>query len=263
MSDCFLNVTSKTWTRDSHGLFDYESSTVKENVINTYKPTKIIRKKHEVKEKTETDILEVDDQLICNVKIKDSKNFLTKEKFVLSTNNEKNMTPTEENINELQNKIWYIIKPESHNNQVNLNQNPNIINENEGFELKLNDIMKLGRIKYVMTDLCINKKLTSIEDSNSIPVYNLILNYTNHITDPEISCKYCLSNDTTDGSDPLIKLCVCNDSMSVHYQCVKRWISVKLSQKKNTKETVSSYNIKCFNCDICKTPYPCNIFLIF
>jgi hypothetical protein len=176
------------------------------------------------------------------------------------------MTPTEENINELQNKIWYIIKPESHNNQMNNNQqNPSIANENEGFELKLNDIMKLGRIKYVITDLLINNTLTSIEDSNSIPVYNLILNYTNHITDPEIACKYCLSPDVGDGSDPLIKLCVCNESMSVHYQCVKKWISTKLSFKNNNnKDTVYSYNIKCFNCDICKTPYPCKpFFLIF
>ena len=73
MTQYFLNVSSKTWTRDSHGLFDYESSTVKENILNIDKPTKIIRKKHDVKEKTENDVMEQDDQLICIVKIKDSK----------------------------------------------------------------------------------------------------------------------------------------------------------------------------------------------
>lgn len=61
------------------------------------------------------------------------------------------MQPTEENINELQNKIWYIIKPE--NAQPENNQNPSIKIENESFELKLNDIIKLGRVKYVITEL--------------------------------------------------------------------------------------------------------------
>jgi hypothetical protein len=168
------------------------------------------------------------------------------------------MSPSEENINELQNKIWYIIKPETHNS--NQNQNPNIHNENESFELKLNDIMKLGRIKYVITDLSLNGKLTSIEDRDSGAVFSLILDYNKSIDDPETTCKYCLHHESLDGTD-LIKLCVCSESMSVHYGCVKKWISIKLSNKKNEKDTVFSYNMKSFNCDICKTPYPCKFFI--
>ena len=33
-------------------------------------------------------------------------------------------------------------------------------------------------------------------------------------------------------------------------------MSIKLSHKENEKKTVSSYNMKSFNCEICKTPYP-------
>lgn len=33
-------------------------------------------------------------------------------------------------------------------------------------------------------------------------------------------------------------------------------MSVKISHKENPKKTVSSYNMKSFNCEICKTPYP-------
>jgi len=33
-------------------------------------------------------------------------------------------------------------------------------------------------------------------------------------------------------------------------------MSMKLSHKENAKKTVSSYNMKSFNCEICKTPYP-------
>lgn len=173
------------------------------------------------------------------------------------------MPPTEQNINDLQNKIWYIIKPETSTNP-NQNQNPNIQNENESFELKLNDIMKLGRIKYVITDLCLNEKLKSIEDKNADAIYNLILDYNHSISDPEIVCKYCLNHECGQGSS-LVKLCVCSESMSVHLACVKKWISMKLSHKKNEKETVFSYNMKSFNCDVCKNPYPCkfNLFISF
>lgn len=63
----FLSIKSKTWTRDSHGLFDYESSVVKENILLIKNPTKIVRKKHEIREKKESEITESEDQLICNV----------------------------------------------------------------------------------------------------------------------------------------------------------------------------------------------------
>lgn len=243
----FLSIKSKTWTRDSHGLFDYESSTVKENILIIKNPLKIVRKKHEIREKKIDDILESDEQIICNVNYD--------KKYVLSTNLDKNMQPSIDNINELQNKIWYIIKPDTSNSN-NQNQNPNILNENESFELKLNDVMKLGRIKYVITDLCLNEQLHSIEDNNAEPVFSLILDYNRSISDPEITCKYCLQHESGDGT-ALIKICICSESMSVHYGCVKKWISIKLSHKKNEKETVFSYNMKSFNCDICKTPYPC------
>ncbi len=33
-------------------------------------------------------------------------------------------------------------------------------------------------------------------------------------------------------------------------------MNTKLSIKENEKKTVTSYNMKSFNCEICKTPYP-------
>ena len=76
------------------------------------------------------------------------------------------MNPNEENINNLQNKIWYIIKSEDLNNNVNSQQNQNIINENDFADLKLNDIMKLGRVKYAITEVKINNFKSSIDQAN-------------------------------------------------------------------------------------------------
>jgi hypothetical protein len=73
----FLSIKSKTWTRDSHGLFDYESTTIRENILLLQKETVLIRKRHDVKEmdnkKPGDPIEELVDQYICNVEIIGSK----------------------------------------------------------------------------------------------------------------------------------------------------------------------------------------------
>jgi len=72
----------------------------------------------------------------------------------------------------------------------------------------------------------------------------------------DVNCKICLSNDV-ENDNPLINLCKCSGSLLyVHFFCLKQWMAVKLSHKQNVKNTVSSYNMKSFNCEICKTPYP-------
>lgn len=69
----FLSIKSKTWTRDSHGLFDYESNVVKENILLIQNETTVIRKKHELKEIKEVEEKDTNEQLICKISINDSK----------------------------------------------------------------------------------------------------------------------------------------------------------------------------------------------
>lgn len=79
---------------------------------------------------------------------------------------------------------------------------------------------------------------------------------------PEIICKICLSNHLEEGN-PLINLCKCTGSLLYcHFGCLKMWMNTKLSFKENDKKTVKSYNMKSFNCEICKTPYPCIILIM-
>lgn len=68
----FLSIKSKTWTRDSHGLFDYESSTVRDNILVIQHPTMIVRRKHDVKEIKQNEA-DPNDQFICSVGIKDNR----------------------------------------------------------------------------------------------------------------------------------------------------------------------------------------------
>lgn len=44
-----LNVCTKTWTRDSHGLFDYESAQVKPHEGNILENSLVVRRKMDIK----------------------------------------------------------------------------------------------------------------------------------------------------------------------------------------------------------------------
>ena len=44
-----INIHTKTWTRDSHGLFDYESQQIKPHEGNIFNNAFIVRKKMDIK----------------------------------------------------------------------------------------------------------------------------------------------------------------------------------------------------------------------
>lgn len=154
---------------------------------------------------------------------------INKDEIRLTTVLNRNMSPDEKNINDLDHKIWIIILPNNKNKKININH---VNYENELFHLNFNDLIKLGRVKYVITDLFINGKLQSIEDKNSNSIFNLILNHDETIDNKDISCLFCLDHYANDES-PLLNMCKCKQSLSLHLTCVKKFIEYRLNIKKN------------------------------
>ena len=69
-----LNVCTKTWTRDSHGLFDYESVQVKPHEGNILDNALVVRKKMDIKlVKSLTEIK--DEELLFEIKTQKCKFF--------------------------------------------------------------------------------------------------------------------------------------------------------------------------------------------
>ncbi len=68
----YLKIVSKTWGRDSHGLFDYESSQIKINNLVISKNCQLIRKRNDVKEVPENSQLEIEEKLLANVRVDNS-----------------------------------------------------------------------------------------------------------------------------------------------------------------------------------------------
>jgi len=68
-------------------------------------------------------------------------------------------------------------------------------------------------------------------------------------------CRICYMNSNTQ-DNPLLSGCKCTGSMKfMHFNCLKSWINLKLVSKQSTH--LSSYYWKTFDCEICKSVYPC------
>ena len=82
------------------------------------------------------------------------------------------MATSEQNINDMQNKIWYVVKQED-GAMANITSSSNDI-----YDIKINDIIKLGRVKYAITEMKLNNSLLTIDKDVERPVFNLICDYT-------------------------------------------------------------------------------------
>ena len=266
-----LSLFTRTWVRDSHGLYDYESSQTKNINVILAESVFIARRKHEIQTVPTNKILENDQELILKVTYQNNDIYTIENPVTFF------MQPTEENITNLSNKIWYVLKSEDSQNSTNLQT---INNLNDDYNLCKNDIIKLGRVKYALNDIHIPDKENNIDietpsdplsyniesiNMHSQPVFNFIFLAKNETRDnnEENLCKICYS-DSNEKDNPLVHLCSCSGGIRfAHYFCIKKWMETKLIIKENDKKTVKSYNIKSFNCEICKTPYPCKIFFFY
>ena len=264
-----LSLCTKTWIRDSHGLYDYESNQTKNLNAVLAESIYIGRKKHDIKTLNSPNDLKQDEELLFNVKND------YKDEYALENEVPIRIQPTEKNINDLSNKIWYVLKNDP--NQSN-QSNQTITNTNDDYYLCKNDVIKLGRVKYSLNEINIPSKHNNIDvaipsndpskydidelNMNTDPVFDFIFQakesseYTD-IPDDERLCKICYSDENDKENNPLVHLCNCNGGLRFsHFECIKKWMETKLITKENEKKTVKSYNIKSFNCEICKTPYP-------
>jgi len=156
----------------------------------------------------------------------------------------------------LQEKIWHVVKPNPINgsNDEAATTN-NQFKSNFQYILKKNDIIKLGRIKFVIRDINVIGK--TVETTSEV-----FKNYidSHHIENTESNiCRICLQS-AADESDPMISICKCKGSMNlIHLNCLKSWIGHKLTVKEINKKMGISYIVKSYNCEICKEPYPIHI----
>ena len=150
-----LSLSTKTWVRDSHGLYDYESNQTKNLNAVLAESILIARKKHDIKTLNSlNDLRPPEEELLFSV-INDNK-----DEYILENKVQYHIQPTEKNINDLSNKIWFVLKNDP--NQSNPS-NQTITNTNDDYNLCKNDVIKLGRVKYSLNEINIPSRQNNID----------------------------------------------------------------------------------------------------
>ncbi|VEV58663.1 zinc finger protein, putative [Plasmodium vinckei vinckei] len=221
-----LRIETKTWTRDSHDLFDYEAQQVNKKTFLISSPIKLFRSKAQVS------CVADNPQCLPN----------TAQDYLLSVRPEENkyvITPAEHPLNSQYNvkKLWIIVK--------NL--------PNKSYSLHENDIIKLGRFR-----LKVRQFIESVDTLNSLKLYDTPSKKCEAIVDStNIQCRICLIEGSQE-NDPLICPCDCKGSIKyAHLLCLRKWINGRLNL--NDQLFSGSIFIKDISCELCKTKYPKSI----
>ena len=268
-----LCIFSKTWLKNANGLFDYESKQTRNTKTLIGESLCITRKGYNVNNA----------QIIYGNKNEEKLfNVIKSQESVYKIENQisNNIELTKNNLSNLDNKIWYIVNQEQmENTQIN-NQFQNI---NKDYYISKNDIIKLGRVKYLVNEVNISIDQEK-KDNLNIPNLNFGMhNYINEINskigspfelinkakclsdeynidknnEEKQLCKICYLEEIDNINNPMVHLCNCKGGLNfAHYECIKYWMKTKLVKLENIKKTVKTYYIDSFNCEICKEPYP-------
>lgn len=120
-NEYLLTIVTKTWSRDSHGLYDYENNNMKVANFTIVSNSTVLRKKNEIKVLNYNYLLQAEETELLKVVKNNS--------YFVSNPITYGMVPSEDNIIKLQDKLWYVIKSVDYgNNQAN-SQNVKNVNE--------------------------------------------------------------------------------------------------------------------------------------
>ena len=235
-------IITYTWERDSHGLFDYENTNYYTQYFDPENKFLLRNNNENLNNKIVLSSLENGSfQTLCKIKI------LNNNKIFLSTKIEQNLPINTNTLNALQEKIWYVIRPSYHDYK-------HRFNSSYEYELKKNDILKLGRIKFIV------KELNIVEGNSESSIETFIpyeVNNNQNIENQE-KCRICYSTDNTE-DNPMISVCKCKGSMNLHFECLKLWLNSQLIKTDFKGQLGVSYTVKKFNCELCHEPYPLTI----
>lgn len=252
-----LFLEFKTYQRNDLNLYDYSSKDIK--VINTIieSGTFIVRKKSDIIRKDrQSDIYQkMGEDLLFRIRSNKIDQFTLENPIPMN-----NIAFTEYNVNNLNNKIWYVLN----------SNNPNDIIKNGDYNLCENDIIKMGNIKLIARKINIkpkedegNKaKLDNIYniskyDINSLnkgfgSIFNFLPSQNKYFIDEnnENVCYICQKRKCSK-ENPIIGFCECN---YVHYECLKK----KFKEKEiiHDRKNVKNYLFNACNCKKCNFVYP-------
>jgi hypothetical protein len=230
-----------TWLRDSHALFDYESRQIQKKNLKIEKSCKFVRVDNDVKTMNPTESLgeEQASKLLFTLNKSDTG------EYSIDTDSTQS------------DKLWLVVRA--------------MKNESEklSYELKKNDIVKLGRIQFrvkdLQTDTITKNDTKDLLLNEDMEIVRSVITSNTDDKNPDAGdplalpqCRFCWENECSK-ERPLINACKCTGTMKyIHLQCLKMWVKSKVKPISNEKlkDSLESFIWKTFECEVCKKKYP-------
>ena len=182
MKFCTNNSNDKT-------IYDYKGSTKKEIEAYILEDSYIVLIDITLNSKYEQIDINSDEELFLFRVIKDE------DSYTLDNQIQKNCEYSKKNADEINNKIWYVIRPEVTNNHKKYN---------EDYYLNSNDMIKIGKIQYIVKEIYLKPKEELSGNSNEA-TYDL--SDINSITSDQESNINSINNNTSNinyNDEPII-----------------------------------------------------------
>eukprot|EP00357_Protocruzia_adherens_P031901 CAMPEP_0115045900 /NCGR_PEP_ID=MMETSP0216-20121206/48445_1 /TAXON_ID=223996 /ORGANISM="Protocruzia adherens, Strain Boccale" /LENGTH=584 /DNA_ID=CAMNT_0002428911 /DNA_START=43 /DNA_END=1797 /DNA_ORIENTATION=+ len=237
-------MKSNTWTRDSHGLYDYESRSVVKKSLKATTSSYMVRRGDNIDLQPERTIdpNEGDTKIIGHLEYDDG-NFLL---YHGDPNGE---------------KLFLIVKSLKSNNGI------------KGYKLMEDDIIKLGRVKFRVKEIRGDndplEKLSEVQNKDGSTtifdeqrqkkkyVLQNIVDKEYLASTASLTCRICLM-EGGELDNPLISPCKCAGTMQhIHLQCLQEWLKNKINMKENGSSISCVW--KNLDCELCKDPYPSQV----
>lgn len=237
----YVEIKTVTWSKDSHGLFDYESKNVQlskrkiDCSANVYKEgQEITIKGTQDPTPTKPDSDEAADHLFSiQTEAEDDKYVLRPARL--------------QNLDENPQKNAFLIVRSLKDDE----------GVQKGYNLELGEVIRLGRIEYRVLEFQDHLQQVQSLLLNDPPrncPFNLLVKDCNNTAGAKRQCRICLL-DEEDTEEVLVNPCNCKGTSEyMHIKCLQDWISSKVKKKVN--QSASCVYWKKLNCEICKVPLP-------
>jgi hypothetical protein len=228
-SSSVIEVSSCTWSKDTHNLFDFEAkeATLHHKSFSVREPIVFVRKQHEV------DMVSVgapissapEDKLVQLTR--DARGRFALQRPRLDIHDNRKI------------RCWQLIRAD------------------EGTEHRLasGDILKFGRSQFRVRQMSLNANGDTALDINSgCPACHVDPDFHLHHSADQ-PCRICLSDESTP-EDPLLAPCQCKGSVqNIHLGCLRHWVRGRLGLEDGDRAFV--YND--LSCELCKSAYATRI----
>jgi hypothetical protein len=228
-STCVIDVSSRTWARETHNLFDFEAkaSAITAQSFTARESLTCVRNENEidvVSHSSSSESTKLDSEKLIQMEWRHGKIYLNRPRW--GTSEDRRIQ-----------RCWELIRDGDDA-------------ASAAHRLAEHDIIKFGRSQFRVRQLSMTPQVVALDDGLLLDAHPAEFEAMS-----DKVCRICLAGGSTP-EDPLLAPCQCKGSIEhVHLGCLKHWVRDRLGLSNGDAAFVVGGPTSQLSCELCKTPY--------